>query len=445
MVGPPVTLDPEIRKYLPPLTPDELAGLEESILAEGIREPLVVWHERGVLLDGHNRLSLAQKHDLPYRTREISFADATEVRQWVIRNQLGRRNLKPDAASYLRGLLKNEADITAGQRKSTSDKLSEVGPAEALAQELGVDQRTLRRDAKFADAVDALADVGGEEVRDLVMSGKVPKQDTIRLANTAKESPEQAKAALDKIKSGDAKNANQATLALVREKREKAAKAQPDKPTVTLADWREWLPQQPDCDLLLTDPPYMTDVDDIAAFAAEWLPAALAKVKPTGRAYVCIGAYPDELRAYLSAATIPTMHLANILVWTYRNTLGPSPALDYKQNWQAILYFRGPDAPPLDCPVMTEQFSVQDINAPDGRLGDRYHTWQKPDELAERLIRHATQPGDLVLDPFAGTGTFILAAARLGRAGNGCDASEDMLAIALRRGCAHGDRRGLAA
>ncbi len=35
---------------------------------------------------------------------------------------------------------------------------------------------------------------------------------------------------------------------------------------------------------------------------------------------------------------------------------------------------------------MTEQFSVQDINAPDGRLGDRFHAWQKPDELAERVI-----------------------------------------------------------
>jgi hypothetical protein len=183
----------------------------------------------------------------------------------------------------------------------------------------------------------------------------------------------------------------------------------------------------------------MTDVDDIAAFAAEWLPLALAKVKPTGRAYVCIGAYPEELRAYLAAAsTVPAMILANILVWTYRNTLGPSPTLDYKQNWQAILYFRGPDAAPLNCPVMTEQFSVQDINAPDGRMGDRYHTWQKPDELAERLIRHATNPGDLVLDPFAGTGTFILMASRLGREGRGCDSDLSMIETAVQRGCVRG-------
>lgn len=218
-----------------------------------------------------------------------------------------------------------------------------------------------------------------------------------------------------------------------REQKDTEARQQETRPVATHACWSDWLPQQEAADLLITDPPYSTDVDNVWTFAHDWLPAALDKVKATGRAYVCIGAYPDELAAYLNA---PRQHmtLANILVWTYRNTLGPSPKLDYKLNWQAILYFRGPDAPPLDCPEMTEQFTVHDINAPDGRLADRYHTWQKPDKLAERLIRHSTQPGQTVIDPFVGTGTFLLAAARLGRNATGCDISPDMLAIAEQRG-----------
>lgn len=203
---------------------------------------------------------------------------------------------------------------------------------------------------------------------------------------------------------------------------------------ITHATWDVWLPEQPDCDLLLTDPPYTTDVDDIGAFAAAWLPVALSTVKPTGRAYVCIGAYPGELAAYLNADRAG-MTLAQVLVWTYRNATNKQPKYDYILNWQAILYFRGPDAPPLDAPDTVEQFAVQDINAPDARRDDRYHTWQKPDALAERLIRHSTKPGDLVLDPFAGTGTFLIAAARLGRDGRGCDCSADMLAIAKERGC----------
>jgi len=89
----------------------------------------------------------------------------------------------------------------------------------------------------------------------------------------------------------------------------------------------------------------------------------------------------------------------------------------------------------LDCPIMTEQFSVQDINAPDGRLGDRFHAWQKPIEIAERFIRHSTNPGETVVDPFCCTGTFILAASRLGRIGVGCDNNMDNLKIAIERGC----------
>ena len=204
---------------------------------------------------------------------------------------------------------------------------------------------------------------------------------------------------------------------------------------VALSTWEDWLPAQGPCDLLLTDPPYSTDLPDVHAFAGKWLPEALSKVKPSGRAYVCIGAYPDELAAYLSIEPPPALRLAQVLVWTYRNTLGPSPSHDYKQNWQAVLYYRGADAPPLESPEMVEQFSVQDINAPDGRRGDRWHAWQKPDHLAERFVRHATRPDAIVLDPFAGTGTFLLAAARLGRYAHGCEPDADTLAIAEERGC----------
>lgn len=201
---------------------------------------------------------------------------------------------------------------------------------------------------------------------------------------------------------------------------------------IHLADALDWLQGAEPFDLLLTDPPYSTDVADIREFA-KWLPAALDKLKPTGRAFVFVGAYPTELQAYMDLAMPEQM-----LVWTYRNTLGPSPKHDYKLNWQAILYYRKPEAPPLDCPVMVEQFSVQDINAPDGRLGDRYHSWQKPMEIGERFIRHSTKPGDVVADPFACTGTFLLAASKLGRQGVGCEIDPSHLEIAVSRGCARG-------
>lgn len=221
-----------------------------------------------------------------------------------------------------------------------------------------------------------------------------------------------------------------------RTKKEDDAKVAPLRAELRMQDANEFLdafePQS--IDLLLTDPPYSTDVD-IAVFA-NWILNVTTKLKSTGRAYICIGAYPLELLTYLEMLRqAKWLDRSQVLVWTYRNTLGPSPSHDYKLNWQAILYLRGADAAPLDCPVMTEQFSVQDINAPDGRLGDRYHAWQKPDDLAERFVRHSTKPGDLVVDPFACTGTFLLAAARLGRRAIGCDISAENLKIAEQRGC----------
>jgi hypothetical protein len=226
-------------------------------------------------------------------------------------------------------------------------------------------------------------------------------------------------------------------LTLIRLKRQRDGDRHHGSATVDLADWQTWIAEQPDCDLLLTDPPYATDVLDVETFAHDWMPLALARVKPTGRAYICIGAYPNELAAYLDADRAD-MTLAQVLVWTYRNTLGPAPSHDYKQNWQAILYFRGTEAPPLESPLLTEQFSVQDINAPDARHGERFHPWQKPDELAERFIRHATRPGDLVMDPFAGTGTFLVAAAKLGRDAIGCDSDSEQVNVCITRGCTRG-------
>lgn len=208
-----------------------------------------------------------------------------------------------------------------------------------------------------------------------------------------------------------------------------------DPPEVWCSPQNEWIKTQPDCDLLFTDPPYMTDVEDVGEFAMEWMPDWLNKVKPTGRAYVCIGAYPDELYAYLSIQSPEHLPLEQVLVWTYRNTLGQNPNDKYKLNWQAILYYKGVDAPRLDVKKTADQFAVFDINAPDGRLGDRCHTWQKPPALANIIIQQATKEGDLVLDPFCCTGTFILAANKAGRIGRGCDISQENLDLAIKRGC----------
>src|SRR5690242_10516562 len=77
-------IDQRIKKLLVPLTHDELAELERSMLAYGgARDRLVVWKGKNVLLDGHNRLPICKKHGLRYKTVEIALADMDAALDWV--------------------------------------------------------------------------------------------------------------------------------------------------------------------------------------------------------------------------------------------------------------------------------------------------------------------------------------------------------------------------
>jgi hypothetical protein len=74
---------PELRDLLDTLQEESSTLLEEAILREGIRDPLIVWKERNAILDGHNRLRIAQKHSLPYKTVEKSLASVEEAQDAV--------------------------------------------------------------------------------------------------------------------------------------------------------------------------------------------------------------------------------------------------------------------------------------------------------------------------------------------------------------------------
>lgn len=111
-------INDSFKKLIPPLTPDEYAQLEANCLADGIRDPLVVW--QGVLIDGHNRLAIAEKHGLDYTVVEKEFEDENHVKIWMIRNQKGRRNLT-DGWKYMLAETEKtiQMEIGAAIRKAT--------------------------------------------------------------------------------------------------------------------------------------------------------------------------------------------------------------------------------------------------------------------------------------------------------------------------------------
>jgi modification methylase len=64
---------------------------------------------------------------------------------------------------------------------------------------------------------------------------------------------------------------------------------------------------------------------------------------------------------------------------------------------------------------------------------DKVHPTQKPEALLFRILNATTKPGDIVLDPFFGTGTTGAVAKRLGRQWIGCEREESYRKVALER------------
>ena len=147
-------VDDEFKNLIPPLSEEEFNQLEENILRDGIRDPLVIWN--GILIDGHNRYYIAQKHNLPFETKELSFEDRAAAGEWIIQNQFGRRNISTFDRICLALKLKPVIAAQAKQNQLTTLKQNNLPFDQKKSNGVPVD--TLKEIAK-------LAGVGKETVR----------------------------------------------------------------------------------------------------------------------------------------------------------------------------------------------------------------------------------------------------------------------------------------
>ena len=169
-----LTVDPEFRDLIPPLNEEELKLLEESIVADGCESPLIVWN--GVIVDGHNRYAICRKHGIPFSIQEKNFSSRDDAMLWMLRNQLGRRNLnsyqRVELVLKFEPLVKNAAEqrmmagkaanpvptLAQGQTKGrTRDHLSEAA---------GVSHGTFAKAKKLVQSAD-------EETKRELRAGKV--------------------------------------------------------------------------------------------------------------------------------------------------------------------------------------------------------------------------------------------------------------------------------
>lgn len=120
-----ITINDELRSFVDPLSAIEYEALERSLLAEGCRDALVLWND--ILIDGHNRYAICQKHGIEFRTvQNNSFASLDDVKLWMIDNHLARRSV----SDFQRGLLAlRKKQIVAARRAAEAPTDSEDAAA----------------------------------------------------------------------------------------------------------------------------------------------------------------------------------------------------------------------------------------------------------------------------------------------------------------------------
>jgi hypothetical protein len=175
-----IKIDPEFRDLIPPLSEVELDQLHSSLSASGCISPLIVWRDHDILIDGHNRFTYCEENGIDFTVRQMRFTSREVAKNWIILNQLGRRNVSPDVAARLRGMLYLGRKRSVTNPEGTNQHSEEVEgnscpqpketTAEVVAKETGVSPRTIKNDATYAEACDKLgittaAIASGEENR----------------------------------------------------------------------------------------------------------------------------------------------------------------------------------------------------------------------------------------------------------------------------------------
>lgn len=245
-----LVVDDEFKSWLPPLPQDVREGLEAMILRDGCEEPIRTWN--GIILDGHNRYEICMRHGIPFKTKEVpGIASREDAKLWIDMYQYNKRNLTPDANSYVRGRIYNKMknrhgaesggrgnqflvshqnddlpktnrfmqDLWAADRRRQHSESAAPEPSvdapsgnrfldaargagdqtrKVLAEKLGVSPATIERDGKFAEATEKLGIAGD------VIAGRfdAPKYEIVEAAKRLppEPTPQQVQEVLAELK-----------------------------------------------------------------------------------------------------------------------------------------------------------------------------------------------------------------------------------------------------
>ena len=193
-------IDPEFQGKIPPLTFEELNQLEANILRDGrIINPIIVW--QGLIVDGHNRYTIAKKHpEIPFTVHEKEFASRYEAIIWICKNQLGRRNLTPEQKKYLigkqyetekqiRSFQGNQHTAVVSYENRNSPQVEKDRTCHRIAEENGVGRSYVIDAEKYAAGIDQIEEIQ-PGMKESILTRKT-KATAAEIASVARAPPEE--------------------------------------------------------------------------------------------------------------------------------------------------------------------------------------------------------------------------------------------------------------
>jgi len=369
-----IEIKEEFKKLIPALTAEEFKQLEENILKDGIRDPLVLWNR--YLIDGHNRYQIAFKHGLEYKTIDKEFKDESEVKEWMINNQFGRRNL----SNYQRSVLALELESVFSER--AKEKQKEGGGA--------VHQISDKAVINTKKEIAKVANVSHDTISKVKKIEAVATPEVKAQLSTGEISINQAYQEIKKEEKNQIKLNERDRLAEIG----KNKKIEID---FRLGDFEEVLKDIPDgsIDCIITDPPYPIEFIECWSKLSRFAKRVL---KING---FCI-AYSGQMNL---PEVIKRMNENLDYYWTFAVYHEGQTQIVNGVNlicrWKPVLIFQNGKK--------KIQNTFQDYFISEQREKNG-HDWQQSKSGVAYLIEMFTKEGDTILEPFAGSGTTIIAA-----------------------------------
>jgi len=371
-----IQIKDEFKKLIPALTAEEFKQLEQNCLDEGIREKIITWN--GFIIDGHNRYEIATRWNLEYETETKRFKDENEVKEWMINNQFGRRNLNKYQRSVLVLVLESVFSARAKEKelarkttfqKSEKSNIETVNTVKELAKIANVSHDTIARvkviEAKASDEIKAKLNTGEVHIDQAYQEIKKEEKQQI------KTNERERLAEIGKTKKIDI--------------------------DFRLGDFEEVFKDIPDgsIDCIITDPPYPYEFIEVWSKLSR---VAKRVLKPNG---YCI-AYSGQM--YLPEV-MQRMSENLYYYWTFavyhEGQTQIVNGINLMCRWKPVLIFQNGKK------KIENTFQDYFISEQREKNG---HDWQQSKSGVGYLIEMFTKEGDTILEPFAGSGTTIIAA-----------------------------------